>query len=242
MLIKTRGIIFRSLKYSETSIIADIFTEEKGLRSFIISGVRSKKARVSASILQVMTLVDLVTYFREDKDLHRIKEIKIDHVYSSLPFDIVKGAVGLFMVELARKTIQESEENRKLFTFLFESFRLLDTTENPVSNFHLSFMVELSAFLGFMPGGEHVGEKSVFDMEEGVFVDETPMHVHFLNEIQSAFLNQFLNTAIWESHTIKIDRQNRKELLNNLLIFYKLHLENFQKINAHEILEEVLEG
>ena len=242
MLIKTRGIIFRAIKYSETSIITDIYTEEKGLRSFIISGVRTKKAKVSASILQVMTLVDLVAYFREDKDLHRIKEIKIDHVYTSLPFEIVKGAVGLFMVELARKTIQESEENRKLFTFLFESFRLLDTTEKPVSNLHLSFMVELSAFLGFMPGGEHVGEKSVFDLEEGIFVDETPMHVHFLIETQSALLNRFLNIAIWESHTIKIDRQNRKELLKNLLLFYKLHVENFQKINAHEILEEVLEG
>jgi DNA repair protein RecO (recombination protein O) len=242
MLIKTRGIVFRSLKYSETSIIADIFTEEKGLRSFIISGVRTKKAKVSASILQVMTLVDLVTYFRDDKDLHRIKEIKNDHVYTSLPFDIVKGAVGLFMVELARKTILESEENRKLFTFLFETFRLLDTTEKSVSNLHLAFMVELSAFLGFMPGGEHVDEKSVFDMEEGVFADEVPHHVHYLNKKQSALLNRFLNTAIWESHTIIMDRQNRKELLNNLLLFYRLHVENFQRINAHEILEEVLEG
>ena len=161
MLIKTRGIIFRSIKYSETSIITDIYTEEKGLRSFIISGVRSKKAKVSASLLQVMTLVDLVAYFREDKDLHRIKEINVEYVYISLPFDIVKGAVGLFMVELARKTIKESEENHKLFTFLFEAFRLLDTTENPVSNFHLSFMVELSGFLGFMPSGEY-SEKSPF--------------------------------------------------------------------------------
>ncbi len=242
MLIKTRGIIFRSIKYSETSIIADIFTEEKGLQSFIISGVRTKKAKVSASVLQVMTLVDLVAYYREDRDLHRIKEIKAELVYASLPFDIVKGAVGLFMVELARKTIQESEENRKLFTFLFETFRLLDSTEKPVSNLHIAFMIELSAFLGFLPGGEYVDEKSIFDLEEGVFEEGTPHHFHYLNENQSALLNQFLNTAIWESHTIKIDRTNRKELLNNLLLFYKLHIENFQKINAHQILEEVLEG
>ena len=240
-MIKTRGIIFRSIKYSETSIIADIFTEEKGLRSFIISGVRTKKAKVSASIMQVMTLVDLVAYFRENKDLHRIKEIKVEHVYTSLPFDVVKGAVGLFMVELARKTIQESEENQKLFTFLFEAFRLLDTTENSVSNLHLSFMIELSVFLGFMPGGEYSTETPFFDLEEGIFVEEEPFHINHLNEKDSALLNQFLNTAIWESHTIKIDRASRKELLNNLLLFYRLHIADFQKINAHQILEEVLE-
>ena len=242
MLFKTRGIILRSIKYSETSIIADIFTEEKGLRSFIISGVRTKKAKVSASVLQVMNLVDMVAYFREEKDLHRIKEIKVDQVFTSIPFDLVKGAVGLFMVEVARKTIRESEENRKLFTFLFETFRLLDTTDYPVSNLHLSFMVELSAFLGFMPGGEYMDNQSFFDLEEGVFVEQAPSHVHFLDNTFSALLHQFLNTAIWESHTIKIDRASRKALLNYLLLFYKLHIENFQKINAHEILEEVLEG
>lgn len=241
MLFKTRGIIFRSIKYSETSIIADIFTEEKGLRSFIISGVRSKKAKVGASMLQVMNLVEMVAYFREDKDLHRIKEIKAGHVYTSMPFDIVRGAVGLFMIELARKSIKESEENRKLFTFLYEVFRLLDTTENPVFNLHLSFMIELSGYLGFMPGGEYDEETPIFDLEEGVFVNETPHHIHYLNKQDSALLHQFLNTAIWESHTIKIDRASRKELLNNLLLFYRLHIEDFQKINAHQILEEVLE-
>ena len=241
MLIKTRGIIFRSIKYSETSIIADIFTEEKGLLSFIISGVRSKKAKVGASLLQVMTLVDVVAYFRENKDLHRIKEIKVEHVYTSLPFDVVKGAVGLFMVELARKTIKESEANQKLFTFLFEAFRLLDITENPVSNLHLSFMVELSAFLGFMPSGNYSEGTPFFDLEEGVFVEESPFHANHLNKNQSLLFSQFLNTAIWESHTIKMDRASRKELLNNLLQFYRLHIEDFQKINAHQILEEVLE-
>ena len=45
MLIKTAGIIFQTKKYSESSLIADIYTEEKGLRSYIISGVRSKKGK-----------------------------------------------------------------------------------------------------------------------------------------------------------------------------------------------------
>ncbi|MDX1408425.1 MAG: recombination protein O N-terminal domain-containing protein, partial [Saprospiraceae bacterium] len=38
MLIKTRGIVLRKLKYSETSIIADLLTEEFGRMSYIISG------------------------------------------------------------------------------------------------------------------------------------------------------------------------------------------------------------
>ena len=59
MLIKTRGIIFKSIKYSETSLILDVYTEELGLQKYIISGVRSKKARTTAGMLQIMSLLDL---------------------------------------------------------------------------------------------------------------------------------------------------------------------------------------
>ena len=117
MLIKTRGIVFRAVKYSETSFILDIYTEEKGLRTYIVSGVRQKNARVKPSLLQLMTLVEMVVYHRDDKSMTRIKEIKAAHIYHSIPFDIRKGAIGMFMIEVARKTIRESEENRALFQF-----------------------------------------------------------------------------------------------------------------------------
>ena len=113
MLIKTKGIIFQTRKYSETSIIADVYTEEKGFRKYIISGVRKKNAKVSASLLQVMSIVDLVVYERPDRDLTRIKEIKPAYLYRSIPFEVRKGAVGLFMIEVARKTIREVEENKR---------------------------------------------------------------------------------------------------------------------------------
>jgi DNA repair protein RecO (recombination protein O) len=241
MLIKTRGIIFRTVKYSESSIIADIFTEEKGLRSYIISGVRAKNARVKASLMQVMTLVEMVAYHREDKNLTRIKEIKPAYVYHAIPFDIVKGAVGLFMVELARKTIQESEKNNLLFDFLFGSFQQLDATEHAVSNFHIAFMVELTAFLGFLPGGEYSTETPGFDLAEGVFSYLDEEGHHSLDESQSKLLDQFLKTPMGQSYMIKMNRLERKAFLTQLIAFYKFHVENFDSLNSRRILEEVME-
>ena len=55
-----------------------------------------------------MSLVNLVVYHRDDRDLTRIKEVKASHVYQNLPFDVRKSAVGQFMIEIARKTIRES--------------------------------------------------------------------------------------------------------------------------------------
>lgn len=240
MLIKTRGIIFKTIKYSETSVIVDVFTEERGLRKYIISGVRTKKAKVSASLLQVMSLVELVAYEREGKDLHRIREIRPAYVYTSLPFEVRKGAIGLFIAEIARKTIRESEENKSLFMFLFNIFKYLDQTAGSIAMLHLHFLLELSAFLGFLPGGEYDSQHPYFDMQEGVFVTKIPSHFHYFDEKLSHKL-QLLLQSDWQSLAqLKISRAERKALLHKLLVFYRLHIENLPAIHSHLVLEEVL--
>lgn len=241
MIIKTRGIVLRSMKYSETSIIVDVYTEEKGLRSYIVSGVRTKNAKIKSGHLQLMSILDLVVYHRDDKDLTRTKEIKSAHVYQSIPFDVVKGAVGLFMTELAQKTIKEQEENPALFRFLFDSFVHLDSTPHPVANLHLHFLLELSVFLGFMPGEADNPETSYFDMQEGNFVEYEPIHAYFMSRELSDLVAQLLKSNREACHTIKMNKIERRQLLKHLLDFFKLHIDDFPTINAHLILEEVLD-
>ncbi|PHN01739.1 DNA repair protein RecO [Flavilitoribacter nigricans] len=239
MLLKTRGIVFRAIKYSETSLIVDIYTEARGLRKYIVSGVRKAKSSVSAGLFQVMSLVEIVAYEREGKDLNRLKEIRPAYIFTGIPFDLRKGAVGLFMAEVARKTIRESEENPSLFDFFFRSFQHLDQTDQPVVNLHLHFMLELSTFLGFTPGGDHTEETPYFDLQEGVFVGETGSHPYFLEESLAVYLYQLLESSMESSHGVKIGREERRKLLLNLLDYYRLHLEGFPEINAHLILQEV---
>ncbi|MCB0586889.1 MAG: DNA repair protein RecO [Phaeodactylibacter sp.] len=242
MLIKTRGIVLRSMKYSETSMITDIYTEERGMRSYIISGVRSRKAKVKASLLQVMSLVDMVAYDRHEQGLNRVRELQAAHVYRSVPFDVKKGAVGLFMAEMARKTIREPEENKRLFDFLYRAFRFLDETTAPVANLHLCFLIELSAFLGFVPGEEWSEDTPVFDLQEGVFVAAPPPHVHHLGKAESLLLHQLLDKNLENCHELSMQRQQRKSLLLHLIDYYRLHIENLPEIHAHVVLQEVLEG
>ena len=166
MIIKTRGIILRTVKYSETSVIADIYTEGGGLRSYIISGVRTQRSKVAMGLLQVMSLVDIVAYDAQGK-LNRIKEIHAAHVYMALPFDVRRSSIGLFMAEVTRRTIRESEENEELFVFLFEIFKFLDETTERFTNLHLSFLLELSGHLGFRPHEDDYTQGAVFDLKNG---------------------------------------------------------------------------
>jgi DNA repair protein RecO (recombination protein O) len=240
MLIKTKGIVFRAIKYAESSIIADIYTESHGLQKYIVNGVRSQKSRTKASLFQIMTWVDLVAYNREGRDLQRIQEIRSAYVYQSIPFEVRKGAVGMFMAEIARKTIREEEPNPALFDFLFETFTFLDATHHTFANIHLSFLLNLCGYLGFMPGGDFSIETPIFDLQEGFFVENAVPNAVQLDQEQSDLFYQLLQLPITDCHEIKMNRQQRNLLLERLLDYYRLHIEHFPTINSHQILQDVL--
>lgn len=240
MLIKTRGIVLQTIKYGETSVIVEIYTEEKGLRKYIINGVRSKKARFAASLLQVMSLLELVAYHREDRDLNHVKEIRPAYVYQAIPFEVRKGALALFLAEIIRKTIRESEENRRLFGFLYDIFLYLDESNQSINNLHLYFLVELSAFLGFLPGGVFSSETPFFDLQEGAFIEDIPNHKYYLEASFGNLLHQLLHCQLAHCHEIKMTGAERRSLLHYLLDYYKLHMDYLPDIHSHQVLHEVL--
>ncbi|MFT3936946.1 MAG: recombination protein O N-terminal domain-containing protein [Chitinophagaceae bacterium] len=56
----TKGIVLRTVKYGETSVIASIYTELFGLQSYLVNGVRtsSKKGPGKASLFQPGSILD----------------------------------------------------------------------------------------------------------------------------------------------------------------------------------------
>lgn len=240
MLLKTRGIVFRTVKYGETSVIADIFTAEKGLCTFIGGGVRSAKARMPFNLFQPMTVVDLVAYHREGSGANRLKELRAAEVWSAIPFDIRRGAVVLFMAEVCRKSIHEEEEHSELFDFLLGHLRWLDVTPHPIANLHLHFLLGLSGFLGFQPQDPEEAGELFFDLKDGTFSPVPPPHTLCLEPEQTRQMLALLETPLEQAHEIKIPRQQRKVLLNKLLQFYQLHLPNFKEVNTPEVLEMVM--
>lgn len=240
MLLTTKGIVIRTTKYAESSLILEIFTLDKGVRSYIISGVRGPKSKTKSTPLQLMSLVEIVVYQRDDKDLNRIKEIQPTHIYTQIPFDFKRGAVGLFMIEIVKNTVKESSSNTDLFHFIADAFLWLDQCSN-YTNLHLSFMLSLSMHLGFFPDATTASpDAPFFDLREGFFVSENSSTQFILDEEYSALLILFLNVKYTECHEIVISRSQRQILLEKLVLYFQLHLDYFIVPNTHQILKEVL--
>ena len=241
MLTKTKGIVFKSIKYGETSMISSIYTEAFGLQKYVINGVRSKKPKVSAGLLQPLTLLDLVVYGKTGRDLNRIKELRAEEIYVQIPFDIVRGSIGLFLVEVVQKCIRESEAHPELFSFLQSSFLLLDRHPVHISNFHLIFLMQLSAYLGFLPQSNWTETHCYFDLQGGQFVDSPTSLTGCLNKEDSWVFHQIQDKELVDSGHVKLSRESRRQVLENLLLYYKMHVEGLTEIHAHRILETVLD-
>lgn len=235
MFLNSRGIILRTVKYSESSLILDMYTEENGRKSFIISGIRSKNAKTKAGLLQVMGLVEFVSYDKESSSLSRIKEIKADHLFHLLPFVAMRSCLGMFMMEVCAKSIKESETNKNLFNFLRSRLLLLDDKKmQKLSVFHITFLIDLSSHLGFGIQDNYSTQNRYFSLRDGSFAIMDYGHIYSLDEKTSTALSDIL-----KFHPEKIPKTHRNIILEKLLQYYKYHIENFGNVKSLHVLRSV---
>lgn len=239
MLVKTRAILFKTIKYSENSVIARFYTEEFGLESFIINNIRSKKAPINAAHLQPLNLLEADIYQRNNANLQRIKELRCQPMLQNVYTDMVKTSVIVFMQEVLGKVIIEKEKNQELFTFLFNEVCGIETLTKLPALYPAYWLVKLSQYLGFPPATDTWQEGHLFLPVEGVFSTDNTEPLYFTAAIAKIIYK--LSSASRDSLTqIEANASVRKELLDRLLLYYKIHIEGFNELKAHKILAEVL--
>jgi DNA repair protein RecO (recombination protein O) len=241
---KTKGIVLRTVKYGETSIIVTIFTELFGIQSYLVNGVRTstKKGTGKANLFQPSVILDLVVYHNELKQLNRIKEFRWGYLYQHILSDVRKNAVALFMVELLTKCLKQPESNPNLFHFAEDVFIKLDESDGAVmANLPLFFALHLAHFLGLRIDDNYSPANSYLDMNEGTYVAEQPHHPHFLEDKKASVTSQLLKVMQpGELEDIKLNHDFRRQLLYAYETYYALHIHDFGTMKTLPVLREIL--
>lgn len=237
---QTKGIVLKTIDFTDSSIIVKIYTENFGIQSYLVKGVRSKKSNVKINLFQPLSLLDMIVSHNKKYQLQRIKEIKIDIPFTSITADITKSSISLFLNEIIYKSIREEEPNSDLFHFLRNSLLYLDLHTENCANFHLMFLVHLSRYLGFFPSNNTIPGNTYFNLKEGVFQDNEPVHGYFLSKEQTSCFSELMSHTYENLSVIGINNQTRREFLDKLVLFYELHSNNSHEITSHRILEEVI--
>lgn len=236
---KARGVVLHTLKYGDSSMVVHLLTDVGGRRSYMVQGVRSTRGRGSKlALFQPMFAVEFEGLESPRRQMDSFREIRSGAVLRSVPFDVRKSTIALFMAEVLYRLVRESEPNGPLFDFVWGSVGALDAMEEGVANFHLWFLANLSRFLGFYPGNAYTAG-AFFDIREGLYTKTPPPHAGYMSGEHARTLDDFIRCDVRCLGEIGLNRRQRVGFLDALLVYYGYHLDAIRAVQSVMILQEV---
>jgi DNA repair protein RecO (recombination protein O) len=232
MLQKTEGIVLKTVRYSDTSLIAHIYTRDYGWLNFIIPGIRSSRNKSKGNIIQPLQYLELEIYFASNRNLMKLKEYRPAYIYSFLHQDMHKQSVALFALEVFSKCVKEQEQNIELFDFLSDYLISLDNSNENLKLAAPNFLLKFSQYLGFQPLENEDGR--YFHLLEGHFTEIQDGYT--LNEEESNLWRKMLKDEMSEVSK----NFEREVLLEKLLLYFKMHMPGFPELNTVSVLKNLL--
>ncbi len=234
MFIKTKAIVLKALKYQEKSLIVTCYTQSHGVKSFFVpTAFSAKKNNQKIAYFQPLTLLEIEFNHKNKGTLEHFKEIKISEPYYTISTSIHKNAIVLFLSETLYHALNENTSNESLFEFLETSLLWLDHHDE-VANFHIMLLLKITKFLGFFPDLSTNG--TYFDLLNGSFSGYK--NTHCTTESECILLKKALQTDFGNLSQI-LSGTERQMVLQIVLKYYQIHIENFKIPQSLSILKEV---
>ncbi|MBR1688364.1 MAG: DNA repair protein RecO [Prevotella sp.] len=241
MLIKTEAIVLHSFKYGETRMIVDVFTRERGRVSLIAAVPKSAKSRIKKQYFQPMTMLAIEYDERQRVQLQKLKDARLLHPYSQLPFDIAKLSVSLFTAEFLYYALRSEQRNEPLYCYIIDSMLWLDACTSGYANFHLTFLLRMSRFLGFYPNLTDYAPGCCFDLRAGCFTPLRPVHSDVLLPAEAQRIVDLMRMNYTTMHLFRMSRTDRNRCVAVLLQYYRLHIPDFPVLRSVAVLQELFD-
>jgi DNA repair protein RecO (recombination protein O) len=239
MLVKTEAIVLHSFKYGETRLIVDMFTKELGRMSFIVPLPKSSKSRLKKQYFQPMTLLDIECDVRQRVQLQKLKDARLLTAYASISFSPEKLAISLFVAEFLYHALRSEQQNVPLFAYISDSMQWLDMAPANYANFHLTFLMHMSRFLGFYPNLDDYVDGCIFDMRAATFSQQVPTHRDFLQSDDSRRIHTLMRMDFPTLHLFQLSHHDRNRITEVLLHYYRLHIPQFPELKSLSVLQEL---
>ncbi len=260
MIVKTAAIVLHTLKYGERKMIVEMFTRQQGRLSFVMTMPKTGKGSLKKQYFQPMTLLEITFDMRQRVQLQKLTDARLLVPYTTLPLSAEKLAITLFVAEFLYYALRSEQRNEPLFDYIADSMQWLDAATEGYANFHLTFLMRLSRFLGFYPnmeipsnspclGGEltpspeqgRLGGVSgvVFDLREARFSSAVPLHPDFLPPEESQLIRQLMRMDFPTMHLFRLSRTDRQRIMEVLMRYYKLHLPDFPELKSLAVLHQL---
>ena len=168
MIISTKAVILSKLKYKDHDLIVRAYTASNGVVSFLVKGAfSSKKTKIKPAYFQPLSLLQLEIDYKNNRDLHYIKNLCLQQPYSTLHTDILKSTVVMFLAEILTMVLKEEAPNEGLYNYIETALLWFDTVDCN-SIFHHQFLMGLTKYVGVSPELSN-STLPFFNLEAGLY-------------------------------------------------------------------------
>tara|TARA_B110000483_G_scaffold7623_1_gene8997 strand:+ start:590 stop:1312 length:723 start_codon:yes stop_codon:yes gene_type:complete len=237
MLISSPGIILSKVRYQDNDLIVKCLTRDLGVVSYMIKNISmSKKSKNKFAFFQLLNILDLETNYNPNRSIQYIKDLKVKYNFTSLHTNIYKSSVVMFLSEILSNIIHIETKDMDLFDFIEKSLIWYDKSEDS-STFYLIFLMKITHYLGFYPDCTNMNY-NYFNLEEGLF--ESSKNSQYVIEGSSLALFKTILGIKFDSNKLPfIDKTNKKDILKNILIYFKLHVDGFKDPKSLKVLNQI---
>lgn len=241
MFVKTDAIVLCHKKVRDNASLVTLYTEELGRESFLLYGAGSKRGGKGYSLLHPLSLLSVEATLKNGKELNVIKEIKCLHPLLDSMSNPYKSSILFFLAEMLTNVLRTNESDKLLFKFLSESVLRLNSMERGVYNFHIAFLVRLASLLGFCPDVCDLADARYFDLRQAEYTDQRPPHKEFVADKEAQFLRLLCRMNYRNLSCFRFSKEERNELLDYIIDYYRIHLQDFRDLKTLDVLREVFD-
>lgn len=232
-IIKTKGIILKTMPFKESSLFASILTEDYGKIKVLAKGCRRPKSKLCGA-LEPFNLDEIIFYKRESKEIYTLSDAGILNDFEKIRQYPAKVNAALVLCEFFEKAMPAEEKDERSFNLLIRFLKEIQRAEEPsLKAVTYYYLLSALALAGIRPHLENCvrchsaiqyrNKKSDFSISAGGIVcdkhyDDTV--VFLSNETISAL------KAIYGEYTRRMSRNALNEIEKIIPDYLYYHMNN----------------
>lgn len=226
----------RTVKVSDSRCLVSAWSRQHGRLTFAMPAGKSREAARRRALTSPMTLFE---GFANVNIAHEVQTIRSITPMFVAPANIAATPMAIFLAEILDLLLRRSEPDQALTDYLFDAARMLPTLQGtPLAQFHILFLMHLSAFAGIEPDFATYATGFVFDLREGIFRASPPLHSSFIDSNDSRIMAALASMRPG-SKKIRLDRNSRNRALDIIIEYYSLHHTALNSLKSLDVLRQM---
>ena len=230
-------IILRIVRYADSKVIVDAYTETDGRVSFAV--ILSSRGKMKRQFFQPLMLLEADCDIKPNAQLHHLREVRIISPLVSLHSDMAKMGIVMFLSEVLSHVLPPLNPLPGLFFYIYNGIEWLEKVSSGYANFHLVFLVHLTRFLGVFPDLSTYKDGAWFDMRNSCFVSSPPAHTDILSPAEAHVMLCLMRCGYHSMHLISMSAVQREAVLDHIVRYYSLHVVDLTNLKTLSVLHQL---